>query len=208
MIFYYCERTTLEAFGEPINALSNLAFIFCGLILIFKKKIKFNPLPYLVIFIGISSFLFHYLPTKLFSILDIFSIALFVIFYNILLTKNILKYPMSYSILSSLLLLLISYFTGTLLLYSIIGSSSFYLGILIYMLFILFLIRKIENRKYFLFAIILFTISILFRTIDNFLCNYFLYGTHFIWHILNSLVLYYLVIYIRLTNRTSPKKPA
>ena len=115
---------------------------------------------------------------------------------------------MSYSILSTLLLLFISYFTGTLLLYSIIGSSSFYLGILIYMLFILFLIRKIENRKYFLFAIILFAISILFRTIDNFLCNYILYGTHFIWHIFNSLVLYYLIIYIRLTNRTSPKKPA
>ena len=55
MNLYYCERTTLEAFGEPINTLSNIAFILCGLMLIFIKKMKLNPLPYAVIFIGISS---------------------------------------------------------------------------------------------------------------------------------------------------------
>ena len=208
MNLYYCERTTLEAFGEPINTLSNIAFILCGLMLIFIKKMKLNPLPYAVIFIGISSFLFHYIPTKLFSILDIFSIILFVIIYNILLTRNILKYSMSYSILSSFLLLLITYFIGILLFKTIVGSSSFYLGLLLYMLLILFLIRKIENLKYFLLAIILFALSIFFRSIDTFLCNYIFFGTHFIWHIINSLVLYYLIMYIQLTNRASPKKPS
>ena len=54
-----------------------------------------KPFTLSVIFIGISSFLFHYIPTKLFSILDVFSIFLFVILYNTLLTRNILKYSIS-----------------------------------------------------------------------------------------------------------------
>ena len=38
MNFYYCERTSIETFAEPINAISNIAFILCGLMLIFIKN--------------------------------------------------------------------------------------------------------------------------------------------------------------------------
>ena len=200
MNFFYCERTNFDAFGEPLNAISNLAFILCGLILIFRKKMKLSPLPYAVIFIGISSFLFHYIPTKIFSALDIFSIILFVIIYNTILTKRILNYSNKYSIISSVLLLLISYLVGILFFQTIIGSSSFYLGLLIYMVFISFLLKKSPNKKFFLFAIVLFIISIIFRSIDIYLCNFILFGTHFIWHIMNSLVTYFLIIYTKSTN--------
>ncbi len=207
MNYYYCETTSLEAFGEPVNTISNLAFILCGLILIFRNKMKLNPLPYATIFIGVSSFLFHYIPTNFFAALDVFSIILFVIIYNIILTRKVLKYSLIYSVLSSTMILITSYFIGNFLFKTIIGSSGFYIGLVVYMVFTLFLLRKLAHVKVFLFAIIFFTVSIIFRSADTYLCNYILIGTHFIWHILNSLVIYLLIYYVALTNRTSPKKP-
>jgi hypothetical protein len=40
---------------------------------------------------------------------------------------------------------------------------------------------------------LLFLISLTFRTIDNSICSVFPWGTHFLWHIFNSIVLYSLV---------------
>ena len=208
MSFYYCERTSIYAFAEPINTISNLAFILCGLYLIFKKDMKLNIFPYLIIFIGIGSFLFHLLPTKTFSTLDIFSIILFVFSYNYVLNKNVLGKSPIYSLLSSIFVIIASFYLGKLLLNTIIGSSSFYLGLLIYMIFMMLLTKKNKNAKYFLFATLLFTASILIRSIDFYVCNYFKTGSHFIWHILNSIVLYLLVMFLSSTNRTSPKKPS
>ena len=105
---------------------------------------KFNPLPYAAIFIGVSSFLFHYIPTKFFTALDIISIILFIIIYNTILTINILNYSIKFSIFSNMLLLIFSYLIGTLLFQTIIASSSFYLGLLIYMVYILFFVKKLS----------------------------------------------------------------
>ncbi len=91
MNFYYCERSSIETFAEPLNAISNVAFVLCGIIFFLRKGMIKNPLPYSVIFIGLSSFLFHYIPTSFFSALDVFSILLFVVLYNTLLTKKNFK---------------------------------------------------------------------------------------------------------------------
>ena len=40
---------------------------------------------------------------------------------------------------------------------------------------------------------ILFTVSLLFRTVDRGLCPSWPWGTHFLWHILNALVLFRLL---------------
>ena len=125
-----------------------------------------------------------------------------------MLTKNILNYTFLYSFLSSLILILISFLIGILLYKTVIGSSSFYVGLVFYMIYIFFFLRKVSDVRYFLIATFLFIISLVFRTIDIYICNYIFFGTHFIWHILNSLVIYYLSMYMILTNRPSPKKPS
>ena len=40
---------------------------------------------------------------------------------------------------------------------------------------------------------IVFAVSLTFRTIDEPLCSQIAFGTHFLWHILNSLVLFLLL---------------
>ena len=208
MNFYYCERNSIETFAEPLNAISNVAFVLCGIIFFLRKGMIKNPLPYSVILIGLSSFLFHYIPISFFSTLDVFSILLFVVLYNTLLTKKILNYSYFKSALSSFILILLSFLLGILFSKTIISTSSFYLGLLSYMIYIAFLLKKVSNIKYFLIAIILFSISLIFRSVDIYLCDFISFGTHFVWHILNSLVIYFLILFLFLTNRSSPKKPS
>ena len=208
MNFYYCERNSIETFAEPINAISNVAFVLCGIIFFLRKGMIKNPLPYSVIFIGLSSFLFHYIPIRFFSTLDVFSILVFVVLYNTLLTKKILNYTYFKSALSSFILILLSFLLGILLSKTIISTSSFYLGLLSYMIYIAFLLKKVSNIKYFLIAIILFSISLIFRSVDIYLCDFISFGTQFVGHILKSLVIYFLILFLFLTNRSSPKKPS
>ena len=40
MSFNYCERTSFALFDEPINAISNIAFMICGYYLIKNTKEK------------------------------------------------------------------------------------------------------------------------------------------------------------------------
>ena len=40
------------------------------------------------------------------------------------------------------------------------------------------------------YAAVLFTISLTFRSIDNAICESFALGTHYVWHVLNAIVLY------------------
>jgi hypothetical protein len=54
----------------------------------------------------------------------------------------------------------------------------------------------------------IFFVSLIFRTADQVLCSFVTFGTHFIWHILNGLVLaLYLEAAIRYGGRKSKPHP-
>ena len=180
MVFNYCERTSITIFDEPVNTVSNLAFILCGLYLIFKKKKKSSIFPYLIIFIGIGSFLYHLKPTPLFATLDVLAIVLFIFFYNYYLNKKVFLNSIIHSIFSSILLILVSFYFGKLLMDTILATSSFYVILLIYMICMLIFLNKKPKKSYFTGAIILFFISIFFRSLDQYTCKYLSFGSHFI----------------------------
>ena len=81
-MYYYCERTAQGILSEPLNSITNLAFIIIS-ILILKR---YRGEKYSVIFssliglIGIGSFLFHTIPTTMIGFLDITFILLFILF--------------------------------------------------------------------------------------------------------------------------------
>jgi uncharacterized membrane protein len=55
--------------------------------------------------------------------------------------------------------------------------------------------RKDSNvaQRYFIPATLLFFVSLLFRTIDISACNTLPVGTHFIWHIMIAITIFYLM---------------
>ena len=89
-VFLYCERGTSSALSaEPINAVSNIAFILAALMGL--QLLEWRPreqqtsdhflLIGLVALIGIGSFAFHLLATQESELLDVIPIAVFTLVY-------------------------------------------------------------------------------------------------------------------------------
>ena len=198
---FYCERTTSEFWAEPLNALSNMAFIIAAVLLFIflkKNKIKHYSIWFsvaLIFLIGIGSFLFHTFADELTYYFDVVPIFIFQVF----ILHEILKTVFQYNFKTRFALMSIF------ILVTLVLSSKNYLnllnGSLGYMPSIAFLIflsqqswqKKIATQKYFLSTTIIFLISLCFRSFDMQLCTVNPYGLHMVWHVLNSIVLYLLV---------------
>ena len=97
----YCERVSSDIFAEPINFITNFAFIIVYILLYrrYKKRV-FNSkveqyysliLILLILFIGFGSLLFHLLGTVLSAITDVVPIMIFIILYLYLSVKFFLN---------------------------------------------------------------------------------------------------------------------
>src|SRR5215470_17331992 len=80
----YCERTSAAFWAEPVNALTNVAFLIAALAAwwIFRRKggtdVFVLVLIALAATVGLGSFAFHTLATRGAALLDVIPIALFV----------------------------------------------------------------------------------------------------------------------------------
>ena len=199
----YCERVSPEVFSEPINFFTNLAF-WVAFFLLFKKYNKKNYehvhlriysliLIFLVFIIGTGSFLFH-LFGNLWSLLaDTVPIMIFIILYLYLAIRFYLEQTQVISAFSIFLFLFLNYSLS----YFGIEEISSYLMALFSMLIVACIAYRKNKRdiSYGLFlSSLIFMVSLGFRQLDLFTCAQFSYGTHWIWHILNSILLYTLVI--------------
>ena len=89
-VFRYCERGASDALlAEPINVISNLAFLFAALIglqlLLWRPREERSADHYLLVFlvlaIGLGSLAFHLFATEGTALLDVIPIGLFMLVY-------------------------------------------------------------------------------------------------------------------------------
>jgi hypothetical protein len=196
MIDLYCERLGPEFWAEPINAFTNLAFIIAaGASWHLAKKhgelsIESWVLVALMAAIGVGSFLFHTFANNLTRFLDVLPILLYQIAFLIFYARKIIK-------------LSTGFIVGAVIIYLIaaLGGRQFpgiLNGALIYApAFLLLLGLGIYHYQHvqalpsiLLLATGVFCASLFFRTIDMAVCPYFPIGTHFLWHLLNGLLVY------------------
>jgi len=209
-IFAYCERNSTHIWAEPINTLSNLFFIFFGLMWFLKAyKIRDNDtivLSLSLISIGIFSFLYHLYANFIFGFLDvvsiiIFSLLYFLFFNRIFFALNKIKYFLL-SFLFFIYLIIFVYFIS--FIEFNINGSEYYFS-LIFLLIIYFLLICFTQKKLnieMLLSIIILLFSIFLRTIDKEVCDNFHIGTHFIWHFLNAISLSGFILVIYKINKT------
>ncbi|TCT41819.1 ceramidase domain-containing protein [Martelella mediterranea] len=201
----YCERTAAGFWNEPVNALTNLAFIIAALLAwpTAWKRPRRGILELTVIalvgIIGVGSFLFHTLATPLSGALDVIPIWLFFFSYILLLfvrvTHGKVFDTIGYMVATLFGFVLITYLA------SLIGSgdgpaplngSLQYAPAMVAMALgaVVALWKKHPAGRYFAFATAVFVVSIFFRSIDEATCSATAgLGTHFLWHILNAVVL-------------------
>jgi hypothetical protein len=191
----YCERLSPGLMAEPLNALSNLSFIIAAWFLYrCYRKHGLRDLPVavligMVFIVGVGSSLFHTFANNLTMLADIIPIMVFVLSYLFFALIRLLGFSKSKARLSLLVLLLASAAT------SFAPPELRFNGSVQYFpcLAALFLVAWKSHQKLLYLASAVFSCSLIFRSVDMALCNEFSEGTHFIWHLLNGVLLYVLV---------------
>jgi Ceramidase len=223
-LFLYCERGTSTALSaEPINAVSNVAFILAALLGL--QLLEWRPreqqtsdhflLIGLVALIGIGSFAFHLFATQETELLDVIPIAIFTLVYLGFALNRFLGVPPGWTIL------LVIGFTALLGAATqvrcwdggvglagpdvqgakpCLNGSVFYLPALGALIVVGLLLEERRHRAapYVLWAAAIFAVSLTLRSLDMALCDKLLLegqkvGTHAAWHVLNALALFLLL---------------
>ena len=222
-VFLYCERgSNPELVAEPINALSNAAFLLAGLVglqlALWRPREDRSAdhilLPVLVLFIGLGSLAFHLYADQGTELADVVPIAVFMLVYLAFALNRLLLVPVGATVL------LVIGFTAIMGLASqvqcsegaigflgdapgakpCLNGSVFYLPALAAMVVIGLLLRERGHKAapWVLWAAAIFTVSVTLRSLDMALCNEVVIdgrkvGTHFAWHVLNALALFLLL---------------
>ena len=206
----YCERIGPEFWAEPLNAISNLGFVVSATLLILlldrekharKDHATYWGLIALVFLIGIGSGLFHTFAVRWAMWADIIPITVFIVVYSFLALTRFVGLSRRASLSWTAAVLALT--AGLPALTSFRGST--YLPAVIGMFAVGLFLRTLHQPRAVANSIIasgcIFALSLGFRTLDGPLCDTFPNGTHFLWHLLNAIVLYILTrAFIRFTE--------
>ena len=194
----YCERTDLTYWSEPINAVTNLAFIIAALIMALRTRghVPSQILCLILFVIGTGSYLFHTHATAWAALSDVAPIGAFILTYLFLVNFHVLGLPLWIAIVATA-----GFLPYAALLVPILDSVPFIAISNFYWTVPLLLIaygtalrrRKPVFAKGLLRGAAILTISIIARSLDEILCPAWPIGTHFLWHCLNAVMLGYMI---------------
>ncbi|KFC74376.1 Ceramidase [Bosea sp. LC85] len=202
----YCERASQAFWAEPMNALSNGAFILAaiaGLLLCQRSRRRDWPaaaLIALVLMIGIGSFLFHTMPQRWTLLADVLPIQFFAFSYFGLALVRFMRVRPAVAVGGILAFVLASVLLeaglGALLPPGMRGSAG-YVSFVLALFGVAFAVRRRNGGDpaagLIGLAGLVFALSLTLRTLDLVLCQAVPSGTHWLWHLLNALVLYLLL---------------
>ncbi|NVO54468.1 ceramidase domain-containing protein [Rhodobacteraceae bacterium B1Z28] len=205
----YCERLSPDYWAEPINAVTNAAFLIAAWIMWRRVRGQEMPLAMVLIallaIIGIGSFLFHTHAQVWAAIADTTPIALFILVYIFAVNRDVWRMSPAYALGGTMLFF--PYVIATIPLFRLVpglGGSAGYAPVPLLILIYALLLRNREPqvaREMSIGALILIS-SIAFRALDAPICGQFSMGTHFIWHILNAITLGWMIeVYRRVVLR-------
>lgn len=197
MIDIYCERTGPEFWSEPINALTNLCFIFAALVLFLQAKQKnvlhsdISLLIVLISIIGVGSGLFHTYATRTAMLADVLPILIYQISFLIIFSSKVMNVSGMTTFRLVMVYILLTILSGYVPRDWFNGSQSYAPALIFVTGFGIYLAKYAAQKSYILLiAAGVFLLSLTFRSIDMYVCQDIEIGTHFLWHILNSIVLY------------------
>ncbi|WP_420860943.1 ceramidase domain-containing protein [Algirhabdus cladophorae] len=196
----YCERIDFTFWAEPINAVTNLAFVIAAVIMAWRMRWQSAPLAWVLIInlalIGVGSFLFHTYATAWASAADVLPILTYILIY--VFVANLHYFELQWwaaAIGAALYIPFSSLVVPVFDALGVLGYSAAYMPVPILLLAYAFLLR---NRlphvaRGLVIGAGILLLSLTFRTIDEPLCHAVPHGTHFLWHILNAVMLGWMI---------------
>jgi len=222
-VFLYCERGTNEAiWAEPINAISNAGFLLAALIfwqlILWRPRDERSADHYLLMalafLIGFGSLAFHLFADEGTALADVIPIGLFMLVYLGFALNRFLSVPPGWTVLLVLIFaglvgaaMQIHCWDGGIGLRGAapdakpcLNGSMAYLPALGALIIVGMVAAERHHKAapYILGAAVVFAVSIVLRSVDLAFCDRLLIdgrevGTHFIWHLLNAVVIFLLL---------------
>ena len=192
----YCERVGPSFWAEPVNALTNVAFFVAAwaAFRLWQREGKGDrailALILVVAAVGLGSLAFHTRATRGAMLLDVVPIGVFIYGYILLALRRFLalSWPVALGLLAGFIALssgLAVWVPRTVL----DGSAGYFPALAVLFVFGWAMRGRAVGRAL-LVAGGVFGVSLVLRIVDLPLCGAFPLGTHFLWHILNAVVLY------------------
>jgi len=207
----YCERTDPSFWAEPLNAISNLAFLLAAGLAARRAAPPAGradrpvlALAGLVAVIGVGSFLFHTFANRWSALADVIPIAIFIYAYFALAMRRFFRLGWGAAAAAVISFGLASAGLDAVLPRAFLNGSGSYLPAWAAMLVIGALLRRrgAPEAGPVLAAAAVFTLSLVFRSLDEAVCPALPIGVHYLWHMLNALTLFLL---LEAARRSGPR---
>lgn len=201
----YCERTAPGLWQEPLNTLTNLAFLIAaGLLLRLYLQVYRGRhaqgwdrllLIGLLAAIGVGSGLWHLTAERWAMLADVLPIAGFISVFLLVFLVRVAGLGLLPTLVLFLLYHAVNSGVQAALPPDFLNGSVFYLPTWMALVLMSAWLAYKGHAQWpdYAWASALFLVSLTFRTVDQAWCGPLPMGTHFIWHLLNALLLYLLV---------------
>ena len=194
----YCERLAPDYWAEPVNALTNLAFVVAAAVMAPRVAGRRTGQAMVAVLaaIGVGSWLFHTHANRLTGLMDVVPILCFILLYVFAATRDFLGARPWVAVVAAVGF--IPYAAATVPLFAMIpglGSSAGYAPVpLLILIYAAVLWRSAPGTARGMAAgAAILLVSLTFRTLDGPLCGVVPVGTHFLWHILNGVMLGWMI---------------
>ena len=204
----YCERMGPGYWAEPINAVTNAVFVIAAVIM-WRRSADVplaRALSVILGLIGLGSYLFHTHAQVWAAIADSTPIAAFILVYLFAINRDV--WGMRPWVAGGATALFVPYAVVTVPIWQavpVLGVSAGYVSVpVLILIYTALLWRRTPAlaRGFVIGAAILF-VSLLARSVDEMLCARVPVGTHFWWHILNGIMLGWMIeVYRRYVSAT------
>lgn len=198
----YCERLDGGYWSEPLNALTNLAFILAAIYCWHRTRDRpdrgVRALVVVLVAIGIGSYLFHTHAQRWSLLADVIPIQLFILLYVHLATVCFFAVPWWAGLAAAALFIPYAAVAARAV-GAVFGSMNGSVGyvpvpILIAGYAALLWTRAPATARGMLGGAGILVISLIFRSVDQAVCGEFPLGTHFVWHLLNGAMLGWMIL--------------
>ena len=201
----YCERIGPGLWNEPLNAVTNLAFIAAGVMalrqwrkarqLAWRSSWDLLLLIALLFAIGVGSALWHTFATRWSKFADEIPILLFINLFLLAFLVRVGRLRWVGTLGLFALFHLLNFGVNAAFPRELLNGSIFYgpAWATLIVMAVFLAARKDPEARAFAQAAGVFTVSLVFRTIDEAVCPAFPVGTHFLWHLCNAAMLYLLL---------------
>lgn len=194
----YCERIEPGYWAEPVNAVTNLAFMLVAILMWRRTKglSIARALSAILFAIGLGSYLWHTHAQGWAGLVDVAPILAFILVYIFAINRDVWGFNAWAS--AGITLLFFPYAAVTVPLFDLVpglGDSAGYAPVAALILIYAVLLRRRVPKTAQGLAIGagVLALSITFRALDDPICRILPLGTHFIWHVLNALMLGWMI---------------